>query len=99
MGKSGSSFPLLLGDTNDPSERSPIPDSDGRALRHLVSCAVPQEELPSVIETVLSNVKAIDVVRRLQGSDAQPFIDMIDEVCHHAILSRRISSLTPVSTF
>ena len=50
------------------------------AFRRLVGGAVPQDELPSLIETVVSNLKATNIVRRLQESDAQTFIDVIDQV-------------------
>ena len=99
MDESSPPFPLLPGDTNNPSEQSHIPDSDERALQRLVSRAIPEDELLSVIETVVSNVKAIDIVRHLRGSDAQAFIDVIDKARHRTIISLRISSLTPVSTF
>ena len=51
------------------------------ALRRLVDDAVPQDELPFLIEMVVSNLKAVNIVRSLQGSDAQTFIDVIDQAC------------------
>jgi hypothetical protein len=58
----------------------PIFDSRGRALRRLASGTVPQDELPSLIESIVSNVKPTDIVELLPESDAQMFIDVIDEV-------------------
>lgn len=89
MDESRSPSPPLLADANNPSKQSPIPDSDVRALQRFVSGTVPQDELSSVIETVVSNVKVTDIVRCLQGSDAQAFIDLMDEARHHAIASLR----------
>ncbi|KAF9642586.1 kinase-like protein [Thelephora ganbajun] len=71
-----SASPLLLG-------------SDKRALQHLISRVVPHDELPPLIEAIVSNVKAADIVQCLQGSDAQVFIDVIDEACHHTLQSLR----------
>jgi len=53
----------------------------------LVSRAVPQDELFSVIETIASNVNVADIVEYLKPSDAQAFIDVTGEVCHRAIPS------------
>jgi len=78
-------LPLLPGDRNRPSKPPSISDSDRRALQRLVSHTVPQDELPSTIGMIVSNVKAADIAGCLQGSDAQTFIDVIDEVCYHAI--------------
>jgi len=85
MNESDPPLALSPDDTNHPSEPPLISDSDSRALQRLVSGAVPQDELPSAIETILSNVKAADIVRSLQRSDAQTFIDVMDEVRHHPI--------------
>lgn len=51
----------------------------------MVSRAIPQDELPYVIETIVSNIKAADIVEELHGDDAQTFADMMDEVFHHTI--------------
>ena len=51
-----------------------------RVLQRLVSSATPRDELPSLIETVASNMKAADVVNNLQGTDAQAFVDVLDQV-------------------
>ena len=91
MGEGGPPSPLLPEDANSPSEQSHIPDSDARrALQRLVSRDIPQDELPATIKTVVSNLKAADIVRHLQGSDVQAFIDVIDEACYHFIPLLRI---------
>ena len=53
----------------------------------MVSRAVPQDELLSVIETIVSNVKAATIVRELKGDDPQTFADIMDEVCYYIIPS------------
>lgn len=93
------SLPLIPGDTNSVSEPPPIPDSDKRALQRLVSLGVPQDELPSVIGSIVSNVKATDIVKCLQSSDAQTFIDIVDEACYHTTPSMRNRLLTSVLPF
>ena len=87
MGESGISLPLPLGDTNQLFEPVLVPDSDNRALRRLVSREVSQNELPSFIETIVSNTKAADIVKCLKGTDVQTFIDVIDEACYQAVPS------------
>ena len=81
--ESGPSLVLHPEDTNHPPEPPLILDSNKRALQRLLSRDVPQHELPSVIETVVSNLKAADIVECLQEDDAQAFIDTIDEACRH----------------
>ena len=83
------SLPLPPGSTNSTSKPPLIFDSNKQTLQRLISRAVPQDELPSVIAAVVSNIKAADIVECLQGSDAQTFIDIIDEACNHAIPSPR----------
>jgi hypothetical protein len=46
----------------------------------LVSDAVPQDELASLVETIVSNLKADDIVQSLRENEAQTFIDIMDEV-------------------
>ena len=58
-----------------------IPDSDRRALQRLVSGATPQDELAPLIETIVSDLKADNIVKLLQASNAQMFIDVMDNVC------------------
>lgn len=38
-------------------------------------------ELPSLVEAIFSSKGEADATRRLQGDDAQVFIDVIDEAC------------------
>ena len=89
FGESSQPLPLPPGDTNNLSELPLIPDSGGLALKRLVSRTVPQDELPSVIETIVSNLKAADIVEQLRGNDTQTFVDIIDEACHRSIPSPR----------
>ena len=69
------------------AERTPGPPtalySLDQALQRLISCEVPQDELPSLIKAVFSGSRATNVVDSLQGSDVQAFIDVMDGVCHH----------------
>ena len=85
------------GDENPISEPPPllISDSGKRALQCLVSRSVPQDELPSLIETVVSSAKAANIVQCLQGSDAQVFIDMVDQVCGAATSQRNGFTANP----
>ena len=83
FGESGLPLPLPLGDTNHPSGLPLISNSDRRDLRRLVGNAVPQDELLSVIGTIVSNVKAANIVKELEGNDAQTFADTIDEARHY----------------
>jgi len=85
FGESGPPSPPLSGDTSRPTEPPFVSDLDKQALQLLVCRAVPQDELPSVIESIVSNVKAIDIVNCLHGTEVQAFIDVVDEVRHRAI--------------
>ena len=70
----------------DPTQHLDPPiaiDSQEQAWQRLITRAVPRDELPSVIETILSGRK-FDVADRLREGDAQAFIDIMDEVRHHA---------------
>ena len=89
MGESVPPSPPLPGNTKRVSEPPLILSPSVRALQRLVSRDVPQDELRSVIETIISNVRAADIVECLQESGAQTFVDVMDEVCHHTISSRR----------
>ena len=60
-------------------DSSHLADAEG-ALQRLMDGAVPQDELPFLIGMVVSNLKAAKIVQFLQGSDAQTFIDVIDQV-------------------
>ena len=86
MGESGLPSPPLPKDTSRLSKPPLISYPNNRALQRLVSRDVPQDELPSVIEAIVSDTKATDIVECLQGGDAQTFIDVIDKARHHAIL-------------
>ena len=74
-------LPLPQEDTNRLSEPRLALDSDKQAMVCLLSPNVPQDELPSAIETIISNAKVADIAGSLRGGDAQTFIDIIDEVC------------------
>ena len=87
LGQRGLPPPLPLVDTNHPSGPSLVSGSDRQALKRLVSRTVPQDELPSVIETIASNVKAANIVKELKGNDPHTFVDILDEACHHPIPS------------
>ena len=65
----------------------------------MVGREVSQNELPSFIETIVSNTKAADIVKCLKGTDAQTFIDVIDEACYQAVLSLKncFTDLVPPS--
>ena len=72
-------------------EVSPLPtsgpslvlDPGRQALQHLISRPVPEGELVSLIEATFSSGRARDIVEWLGENDVQPFIDAVDEVCHH----------------
>jgi hypothetical protein len=56
------------------------PDSGEQALQRLTSGAIPQEELILSIEAVFSSEKVIEMVRHLQTSEAQAFVEAVYEV-------------------
>ena len=58
-------------------------DSHKQAWQKLISRTTPQDELPSLIETIFSDSKAIKTADPLQKTDAQAFIDVVDGVRHH----------------
>ena len=66
-------------DTDLPSDPSVL-DSHNQALQRLISRTVSQSELAPLIEVIFSYQRVADLVDRLQGSDVQTFIDVIDEV-------------------
>ena len=94
MGDGDASFPLpphglsLASHTNHPPDLSVVLDSHEQALQRLISRAVPQDKLPSLIETIFSDSDVTKVVDRLQENNAQDFIDIIDDVCRHALSFR-----------
>lgn len=63
-----------------PASRSLPINPYARALQRLISSAIPQDELPSLIKSIVSNVRADNIVSSLQGGDAQMFIDVMDMV-------------------
>ena len=72
----------------DHSPDPPVPiDSREQAWQRLLSRAAPQDELPSLIETIFSDRETAKMVDRLRGSEAQAFIDVIDGVRHCALYS------------
>ena len=50
-----------------------------RALQRLISSATPRDELPSLIEKIVSNTKAVHIVDHFQGADAQAFVDVLNQ--------------------
>ena len=82
----------LLKDSDDSSVSLPMLDSGQLALRRLVSHGIiPQDELYSIIRTIVSNMKPADIVKYLKKSDTQRFIDVMDEVCcQDSILEERV---------
>ena len=94
MGENGRPLALSLGDANQLSEPALIPDFNKRILQRLVNPEVSKDELPPLIATIVSNMKAGDIVECLEGSDAQIFIDVMDEVCYQApSLRNRLADL------
>ena len=69
-------------------------DPQEQAWQRLITRAVPSGELPSLIETIFSGRKS-NVVGRLRESDARAFINIMDEVRHHARSLPVIVNLLP----
>jgi len=67
---------------------SVVIDSHEQVWQRLISHTIPQDELPSFIETIFSGKNATDMADSLQGSDAQALIDVIDEARHHPYICR-----------
>lgn len=79
---------------NDPPDPS-IPSINSyeqawQRLIDLISCAIPRDELPSLIETIFSDEKITNMIDCLLGVSAQAFIDVIDGVCHHTLYFRGV---------
>ena len=72
---------------NDPPDPSIVTNPHEQAWQSLINRTAPRDELPSLIETIFSGRKTTDMVDSLQQSDAQTFIDMIDEVHNYALYS------------
>jgi hypothetical protein len=64
-----------------------ILDSYDQAWQRFISGAAPRDELASLMETIFSSEKATNMADRLQGSDVQTCIDVIDMVWHCALPS------------
>ena len=99
--ESGSPVPNLFLDgdlslTNGAVPSSPAPglsialDSGKRALQQLISGAVPEDQLVSLIDTIFSSGNVSDIVGYLGGNNVQSFVDAMDEVCRHTSHLRRI---------
>ena len=82
-GTSLSLSPPNLNPTRRPPDPSVTIDFQEQAWQQLIARAAPRDKLPSLIETIFSG--KTDVVDRLRESDAQAFIDMMDEVCHYSL--------------
>lgn len=64
-------------------------DAGEKALETLISGIIPQGELSSLIEAVVSCRNAVEMVGLLRGNDAQVFINAANEVqCHSSILGK-----------
>ena len=86
-------------DVDDPPGASIVIDPREQAWRRLISRAVPQGELPSLIETLFSDGNATNMVDHLQGGDAQTFIDVIDGVRCQIPYFRGMRRFTFLATF
>ena len=75
---------------NDPPSQSIAVGSHEQAWQRLIIRAALKDELPSLIETIVSDGEMTNVVDRLRGSDAQIFIDTIDGVGHRVLCFRGI---------
>lgn len=72
-------------------------DSHEQTWQRWINRATPQDKLLSVVETLFSSREAIDVVDSLRGSDAQAFIDVMDEVGRHFLYRPRSGPFTVFS--
>ena len=70
--------------TTEPAGPSPTLYPGERALQSLIGGTTHQSERILLIGTICSSRKATEMVGRLRGSDAQTFIDVVDEVRHHS---------------
>ena len=59
------------------------------ALQRLIGVAIPQGELVSLVETIFSSREVTDTVGHLQESNAQDFIDVVNEVRYNPPASRK----------
>ena len=86
MGNGDASL-LLPSPSLDPTRHIPDPPipvgSQEQAWQRLISRTIPRDELPSIIEAIVLSGRETNVVDLLTGSDAQAFIDIMDEVRYH----------------
>ena len=68
-----------------PPDLSIALDPYDQAWQRLISGAVSQDELASLLETIFSSEKVAGMVDCLQGNDVQTFIDVIDAVWYQAL--------------
>ena len=105
MSDGGIPLPLPLSCLDTAQRATSLPDpfiaigSREQAWQNLVDHAVPQDELLSLIETIFSDEKATEMVDGLQESNAQAFIDVIDEVRHRTLSFRGMGQYVSLSTF
>ena len=84
MTTSGTPTPLPHDPARDMNSLSGTPIID-QAWQRLISNAVPQDELTSLVKTVFLKENIIDLVNHLQEEHAQTFIDVIDTVRHRTL--------------
>ena len=72
-----------LGRTNNSPNPSVVIDSHERAWQRLINPAISHYELRSLIGAIFSDGNATEIIDHVRESDAQTFIDVIDEVRHH----------------
>ena len=87
-----------LDSTRHLPDSSTVIDSQEQAWQRLITRVVPRDEIPSLIETVLSGRKT-DVAGRLRESDAQAFVDTLDEARHHTLYFRMMVDLLLLYSF
>lgn len=75
---------------NDPPSQSIAVNSHEQAWQRLITLTALKDELPSLIETIVSDSEMANVVDHLRRSDAQVFIDAIDGVGHRPLYFRGI---------
>ena len=95
MSNGDASLPLVSPGP-DPTRHPPDPpiviSSREQAWQRFITRTVPSDELPSLIETIFSGRES-DVANLLRESDAQVFIDTMDEVHHHTLYFRGMVDL------
>jgi hypothetical protein len=60
--------------------------SDPPGWKHLINSPLPTHELTPLITAIFSNSDEIDVIKRLDGDDAQSFVNTIYEACPRTLL-------------